>query len=260
NGLAAYDNFSYVHALPNGVTIGANWTRLSIEDIPIYSEKHLVGTNIDQRSAYAELQLTAIPDGKFKSTDDLYQFAFAKHIHQDLDLGWFLFVLPIDYYLGINFKYIKRQMFDFSGDGTGFDVSFLFKTELGTLLDQDWMGIIATGINMQDIAGTNITWDTQSRHQDEILMNTKFGIAYTQPLKKYESDLTVSYDKDFVYDKIDHFGFEYDYKKKVQFRTGYYDGNFSAGVGLTFKRFDLGYAFVTNNLGNTNRVGLGFKL
>ncbi|HQB40727.1 MAG TPA: hypothetical protein PL139_03120 [Candidatus Cloacimonadota bacterium] len=259
NGLASYDNISYCHALPNGVTIGANWTRLTIDDIPIFSESHLVGTNIDQRSAFAELQLTAIPDGKFKSTDDLFQFAFAKHIHQDADLGWYLFVLPIDYYLGINFKYIKRQMFEYSGDGTGFDASFLLKTNLGVLIDQEWMGTIATGMNIQDISGTNITWDTQSRHQDEILFNTKFGISYNQPLPALESDFTIAYDKDFVYDKTDHFGAEFNYKNKAQLRMGVYDGNFAAGVGLLLSRVDVDYAFVTNNLGNTNRVGLTYK-
>ncbi|MBP7563162.1 MAG: hypothetical protein KA886_05170 [Candidatus Cloacimonetes bacterium] len=260
DGLAAYDNFSYCHPLPNGVTIGANWTRLTIDDIPIYNENHLIGTNIDQRAAFAEFQLTAVPDGKFKSTDDMFLFAFAKHIHQDADLGWFLFVLPIDYYLGVNFKYIKRQMLEYTGDGTGFDASFLFKTNLGMLVDQEWMGEIATGVNLQDISGTNITWDTQSRHQDEVLFNTKFGLAYKQPVKKYHSNVTVTYDKDFVYDKTNHFGMEVDYREKTQFRMGFYDQNFSAGVGVAISRFKIDYAFITNNLGNTNRIGVTFKM
>ncbi len=260
DGLASYDNFSYCHPLPNGVTIGANWTRLTIDDIPIYNENHLIGTNIDQRAAFAEFQLTAVPDGKFKSTDDLYQFTFSKHIHQDADLGWFLFVLPIDYHLGINFKYIKRQMLEYTGDGTGFDAGFLFKTNLGMLVDQEWMGEIASGINLQDISGTNITWDTQAKHQDEILFNTKFGLAYKQPIKKYNSQVTFAYDKDFVYDKINHFGLEVNYKEKSKFRMGFYDNNFSAGLGLEISRFTIDYAFITNNLGNTNRVGVIIKL
>ncbi|HPK41830.1 MAG TPA: hypothetical protein PKZ69_09405, partial [Candidatus Cloacimonadota bacterium] len=68
-----------------------------------------------------------------------------------------------------------------------------------------------------------------------------------------------AYDKDFVYDKTDHFGAEFNYKNKAQLRMGVYDGNFAAGVGIALSRVDVDYAFVTNNLGNTNRVGLTYK-
>lgn len=259
-GLANYDNISYCHPLPNEVTIGFNWTRLSIDDIPIFSENHLIGTNIDQRAAFEEFQLTAIPDGKFKSTDDLFQFAFSKHIHHDADLGWFLFVLPIDYHLGVNFKYIKRDMLEYTGDGTGFDVGFLIKTDLGILVDQEYLGKIACGVNLQDIGGTGISWDTQSKHKDEVLFNTKLGFSYLHDLKKYHSKLTVAYDKDYVYEKTDHFGLEWNYKDQTKFRLGYYDQNFSAGIGLKVSIFSLDYAFLTNNLGNTNRIGLSIRL
>ncbi|MCK4311574.1 MAG: hypothetical protein KAW88_02445, partial [Candidatus Cloacimonetes bacterium] len=41
-GLAKYDNFTFCQPLPNEVTIGLNWTRLTIDDIPVFLEKHLV--------------------------------------------------------------------------------------------------------------------------------------------------------------------------------------------------------------------------
>jgi len=259
DGLATYDHFTYCHPLPNEVTIGVNWTRLSIDRIPEFDESHIIG-NVDQRSAYEELHLSADPDGYFKSTDDLFQFTFAKHIHQDADLGWFLFVLPIDYYMGMNFKYIKRQMMENTGDGTGFDMSFMFKTNLGMLIDQEWLGDISTGVNLQDVGGTEISWDTQSKHQDEVLFNTKFGFAFKQPIKKYNSELLLAYDKDFVYDKTDHFGVELKIKDKTKVRMGFYDGNFSTGVGLKIYNVNLDYALITNNIGLTNRVGISLKL
>ncbi len=259
DGLATYDNFTYCHPLPNEVTIGVNWIRLTIDDIPVYSESNLIGTNIDQRAAYDDLQLTAEPDRVFKSTDDLFQFSFAKHIHQDTDLGWFLFVLPIDYHLGATFKYIKRKILDNYGDGNGFDVSFLMRTNLGILIDQEWLGDINFGLNLQDIGGTGITWDTQSKHQDEVLFNTKFGFAFKQPIKRLNSSVILAYDKDYVYNKTDHFGMEWVYKNDTKFRLGYYDKNFSAGIGLELYGFNIDYAFVTNTLGNTNRIGIGAK-
>jgi len=85
--LAYYDDFSYCQPLPNNVTIGINWTRLTIEDIPVFNEEHLVGT-VDQRAAFPWLNLTGVPDDVFTSTDDLFQIAFAKFLHYDLNLGW----------------------------------------------------------------------------------------------------------------------------------------------------------------------------
>ncbi|MCK9328568.1 MAG: hypothetical protein PHY08_00165 [Candidatus Cloacimonetes bacterium] len=258
-GLAYYDNFNMCYPLPNEVTLGFNWTRLTIDDVPIYSESHLVGTNIDQRAAFEEFQLTAIPDGKFKSTDDLFQFAFSKHFKQTVDLGWFLFDLPIDYYLGANFKYIRRKMMGYIGDGTGFDFSFMAKTNLGILTDVEWLGDISWSLNLQDISNTTLTWDVESRHKDEILFNTKLGLAYFQPINSLDSKLILAFSKDFIYEKIDYFGLAWQYKNFTELRLGWYDQNFSTGIGIELYNIKLDYAFLTNNLGNTNRIGLGFK-
>ena len=259
DGLAYYDHFTVCQPLPNEVTIGLNWTRLTIEDIPFYDEKHLIGTNIDQRSAFDILQLSAIPDGKFKSTDDLVQFAFANHQRQYVDLGWNLFELPIDYYFGATFKYIRRSMLDYTGTGTGFDVSTMIKTDLGILLDYEWLGEFAASLNFQDVANTKITWDTDSRNVDEVLFNSKLGLAFFQPIKKWQSDLTFAFSKDFVYGKMDYFGFAWEYDKLAELRLGWYDSNFCAGIGVKLYNIGLDYAFLTNNLGNTNRIGLNVR-
>jgi len=259
DGLAYYDNFSFCFPMPNDVTLGFNFTRLTIDNIPVFDERHLIGTNIDQRIAFEELQLPAIPDGKFKSTDDMYQLAFARHINHVFDLGWNLFELPIDIYFGGMFKYIRRQMYGFSGTGTGFDISFMTKTDFSLLFDVDWMGDIAWSLNFQDIGNTKLTWDTESRNIDEVLFNTKLGIAFYQPLKKYDSNLIISYSKDFVYNKVDYFGFACQYKDLIEFRTGLYSKNFSAGIGLYLYNISIDYAFLTNSLGDTNRIGLGYK-
>ena len=258
-GLAYYDNLSFCLPLPNNATIGANWIRLTIDNIPIFDEKHLIGTNIDQRSAYEELHLSAIPDGSFKSTDDMYQFAFARHFHHVFDLGWNLFELPVDMYGGGVFKYISRKMLDSSGTGMGFDISFMVRTDLGLLLDVQQIGDISWSLNFQDIGNTKITWDTETRHVDEVLFNTKLGIAYFHELEKYESTFILAYSKDFVYDKMDYFGVSWKYKELTEIRLGTYDRNFSAGVGLYLYGFSIDYAFLTNNLGNTNRVGIGYR-
>jgi len=262
NGLASYDNFSFCQPLPNEVTIGINWTRLSIDDIPVFLEEHLIG-NPSYRSSYYEYNLTGIPDDKITSTDDLFQFSFAKHMHYDLNLGWLFFDVPFDFYFGGNVKYIKRQIDDSIGNGTGFDFSILARTSLGVLFERDWMGDFAFGVNFQDIGGSNIVWDVtddNSDHQDEVLMNSKLGMALVQPLPSIHSILTLSHDVDYIYSTIHHYGLNYKYKKFIEVRLGYYDTNFTTGLTIKYTEFSLDYAFLTNNLASTFRVGLRVNL
>jgi len=259
SGLAFYDHFTFLQPLPNNSTVGLNWTRLTISDIPIFDERHLIGTNVDQRSARRELQLSGIPDGKFTSTDDLFQVAFTSHYRRVFDLGWNLFDLPVDFYFGGNFKYIRRSMLGYLGEGMGFDLSTMLKTEIGTLVDLNWLGDFAFSLNFMDIANTTITWDTPSRHVDEVLFNTKLGLAFFQPIERLNSNLIFSYTKDYVYDRTNYLGFAWNYNQLTEFRLGVYDSNFSAGVGLYMYNIGVDYAFLTNNLGNTNRIGLSFR-
>ena len=257
-GLAFYDNFSYSQPLPNNVTIGVNWTRLTIDDIPIFSEEWLI-YNVDYRSSFKEFNLPGVPDGFMKSTDDVVQFAFSKHVHYDLNLGWLFFDLPFDLNFGANIKYIKRKIDENMGSGTGFDFGFLAKTDLAILFEKDWLGKIKFGINYQDVGGTTITWnveDDSSDRTDEILYNTKVGVAVYQPLKPINSTIILSMDTDYIYGKTRHFGFEFIYKNILGVRTGLYQKNFSAGISIKFYDFNVDYAFVTNTLANTNRIGL----
>ncbi len=253
---ASYDNLTFCHPLPNDVTIGVNWTRLSIDDVPLYKEDHLIGTNVDQRSTIEDLQLTAIPDKNYTSTDDMFQFAFAKHVYQKLDLGWSLYELPMHFYLGGNVKYIKRQLFENTGTGSGFDLCFLFRTNLGVLVDVEGLGDISSAIKLEDVGGTKITWDVVSNHQDEILYNTRVGFALSQPIKALNSNVTIAYDKNYVYNRVAHFGIDFKYKDLLNFRFGGYENNLTTGISLNMYNMTMDYAFITNVLGSTNRIGL----
>ncbi len=256
NNIASYDFLSLCLPLPNEVSIGLSWTRLTIGDIPYFSEKHLIGTNVDQRSADINRQLTGIPDGEFSSSDNLFQFAFSKHLSQLVNIGWLFFEVPMDYYFGGAIKYIKRDLYKFSATGTGFDISAMIKSDLAILTELDWLGEIRYGVNIQDIGGTKITWDTKSRWKDEIITNIKMGIAVVQPIPQINSNLAIDYDWDNMYKYRSHIGLEFQYKKNAFLRSGYSDRNYSIGAGIVYRNFNINYAFLTNVLGNTHRVGV----
>ncbi len=256
NGLASYDNISFCQPLPNDVTIGFNVTRLTISDIPYFDEEYLLNTNVDQRINNSNLHLPGVPDGKFKSVDDLYQFAFAKHLHYKANLGWLFFEVPFDLHVGGNIKYIKRQIKDNLGTGTGVDLGMLLKTDLGTIFDIDGFGDIAIGINFQDVSGTEISWDTTTEHRDEVLFNTKVGLALIQPIEKLKSKVVLAYDSDHVYNGTKHYGLEWEYNDIGSIRAGYYDSNFTCGASIRVYGIMLDYALVNNPIGLTNRLGM----
>jgi hypothetical protein len=257
--LAYYDNFSFCQPLPNNATIAINWTRLTISDIPVFSEEHLVGT-VDQRAAFPWLNLSGIPDDKFTSTDDLFQIALAKHLHYDFNIGWNFYEIPLDFYFGTNIKYIKRDIQDNMGTGVGFDLSLLARSSLGVLFDFDALGEIALGLNFQDIGATKITWDTESKHVDEILFNTKLGVAVIQPLNFINSTLILAMDTDYVYETVQHFGMEFQYGSHISCRAGYQQDVFATGATLKIFDIYLDYAFINDILGPTNRAGIRIDL
>jgi len=260
NNIASYDNISYCQPLPNDVTIGLNLTRLTIDDIPYYREEPLNLHSIDERINNSLYHLSGVPDKFFKSIDDIYQFAFSKHVPYILNLGWLFFEVPIDFHFGANIKYIKRQMFDRIGTGTGFDLSFMFNTDLSLLLDVEGLGDIALAANLQDVSGTEITWgETDNFHKDEILFNTKLGWAIKQPVKKLSSKVTVAYDVDYIYKTVSHYGVDWEYKSLANLRLGYYDKNYTAGASVNVYGAYVDYAIITNPLGLSNRIGLRLK-
>ncbi|MFO7896877.1 MAG: hypothetical protein R6U84_08095 [Candidatus Cloacimonadales bacterium] len=261
-GLATYDNLSIVQPLPNDVSIGVNWTRLSIEDIPYFPESALVGT-VDQRAVFPWLNLSAIPESEFNSTDDLIQISFAKRIRYDVNLGWLFFRIPFDFHFGGNIKYIKRKIDSTLGTGTGFDFSTLFRTNLSDIFDYPWLGYLAYGMNFQDIGGTTVSWETSSQREDTVLMNTKLAAAYTQEILPLNSTWMISGDMDLIYGRTLHYGTEFTYADRAAIRMGYQNNrnegqsnNFSAGASVKFYDFSVDYAFITSDLGNTNRIGL----
>lgn len=259
NGLASYDNISYCQPLPNDVTIGLNLTRLTVSEIPHFDESYLIGTNVDQRINNSAYHLPGIPDDTFTSIDDLYQFAFAKHLHYDVNMGWLFFEIPIDVSVGGGIKFIRRTILDKSGTGTGLDFGFKVKTDLGIVFDVDELGSIDFGMNFQDIAGTEISWDTVSEHRDEVLFNTKLGVAITQPIPPLESNLIFAYDYDYVYQGSSHYGVEWSYKDLGSVRAGYYENNWTMGASVNVYGVGIDYALLTNPVGLTNRIGLRVK-
>lgn len=254
--LASYDHLSYVQPLPNEVSIAFNVTRLTVSDIPRFEERYLIGTNVDERINNIAYHLPGIPDGTFRSTDDLYQFAFSKNIKFGANMGWQFFEVPFELGLGGNVKFIQRKIMDNLGTGTGFDLGLKLRTDLAVIFDEESLGDLHFGMNFQDVAGTSISWDTNSEIKDEVLFNTKVGVAIEQPITSLKSKLIIAYDYDYIYSGTRHYGLDWNYDDRANIRLGYYDKSFSCGASVKVYGIFLDYALITNPIGLSNRLGL----
>lgn len=255
--LASYDFFSLCIPLPASTTIGISFSQLSVDNLPLYDEKWIKNSDVFLRSSNVDLQLTGNPDGYFSSSDQLFEFAFAKNFSRLVDLGWELFDLPIDYYIGGAFKYIKRDIYENMGTGMGVDVSFMVRTDFGLLTEVPWLGKIGFAFNLQDIGGTKITWDTRSKHVDEVITTPRFGISLEQPVPFIDSKLIFDFDWSEVYEYTKNLGLEFNYKQVLSVRSGIFGDHFTAGMGFRFRQFMINYALITHsNLGNSHRIGL----
>lgn len=257
------ENQHYVSvAMPlfGGAAVSLSWIRLSVDDIPRYSFDEATSGTAWQRIQGLALPLDSGPEGFFGSYDDAYVVTFAKYQRINWDLGWQYFELPVDFGYGMNFKMIRQSIDDKSGSGIGIDFGVITKLNLSDVFEDAYYGKLAIGLNMQDIAETKISWDTDSKHKDKIERNFKYGFSYIQPLTFMKSQLTVAYDINSKYDGTAHLGMEMLYNSLMALRLGSNEGSFTTGAGIYFWKFRFDYAYQSHDLGNSHRVSILFGL
>ncbi len=168
-----------------------------------------------------------------------------------------------DLLYGVNFKFIRRTLAEFSATGVGFDVALLYSPT------DEWR----IGLNAQDITTTFLAWSTG---RDELISPTlKLGTAYFLDL--FGGRFAPTCDLDVRFENrqfasvanigpisIDpHFGVEFDYKQLIALRAGYSDvKQLTLGAGIHFRKLDIDYSFARlgqeDNLGDTHRISLRF--
>jgi hypothetical protein len=252
------ENHGFISAsLPvfGGAVVSASWIRLAVDDIPRYEGVYSFDDYL-QRKDDPGLWLTDPARGSFNFASNAYFITFSKLSKVKVDLGWQYFELPFEVGYGLNFKMLDIKLADKTGSGMGLDGGLRLKLGLDALFADENYGDLNFGLAIQDVFGTNITWDTDSNHHDRIERNWRYGMSYSQPLHFIKSEVLLLYDLNSKYDGSMHFGFEFTYKKFLALRLGTNDGNFTAGAGLTYWGIGIDYAFQLHDLGNLHRVGI----
>lgn len=244
-----------------GASVSFSWIRVSVEDIPRYEFDDDNGNiTAGERIIDPALALTAEPVGYFGNFNDAFIVSFAKYVPWNMDLGWQYFEVPVDLGFGFNLKMLRQALDDKTGSGVGLDAGVVMRMGLNDIFSEQYYGDLSFGLSVQDIANTQISWNTDSRHKDKVARNFKYGFAYVQPLPFMESKFTFSFDLNSRYAGSTHLGGELLVKSHFALRIGVNSGFFTTGAGLYLWKLHLDYAYQSHDLGNSHRVSLLFGL
>jgi len=187
--------------------------------------------------------------GTFKYTADAFTISCGREIREKVMVG-------------VSLKYIHQKLYDTSGKGWGMDLGILCN-----LNDN-----LSLGLNLQDITGTKIKWDTSSKvsgsegAEDKIPLNMKVGVAYKIEVGGQKKDvrgknltLAVDMDKQKDRDVIYHLGMEYLVNENIALRVGVDEDKLAAGVGVSLNNWQIDYSYNEHKLGDTSRVSLGYR-
>lgn len=230
SGMVHSNFLNFVYPDKNGSAFGISWLRDGIDDIP--------------KSTQLDDYQRPIIDGYMKNVDQALFLAYSRRATNKLLLGGTI-------------KAIRQTVGDYSSLGFGLDIGALYCLNHG----------LSLGFNWQDLAGTYIFWDTG--HRDVKSPTLKWGLALTRTFDKLKGTATIAVNQNIRFEGENsentfsigdvagsdfQWGAEYWLFETVALRMGFDNQNFTAGTGLKITLFEIDYAFVSYELGNTHRI------
>jgi len=230
SGLVHANFINFVFPDKNGNAFGISYFRMGIDDIP-------KSTKLDQ-----------------------FDRPIIEGYMQDIEHALFLSIshcLAENFFVGGNIKTIRQTIGSNSSMGFGFDFGTLYR----------FSNNLSVGINLQDIAGTYVFWDTG--HKDVRKPTVKWGFALSRPFPFLSGKVTLAVNQNIRFEgknSENNFslgeiaGSDFQYGGEIMLlnilalRAGLERDNFTAGTGFRFKFFQIDYAFVSYDLGNTHRI------
>ena len=261
-GLDSFDFFNYVHPLGNNGVLGLSWLRVGVDDIfhTVVKESSYVSTN--KRPEIKE---------RFSNVDNAFFLSHGRKLELNIPLGEGRNKRRVELLVGANLKFIYTASYKRNALGVGGDCGILWER---WFRDQSNANRFAVGITAQDFFRTKLFWNTppefpnQPSNSDTIMPNLKVGTSYLQNVDALKSRILLSVDTDSRFSFEMHYGFEYLFMDLLALRIGLQekkgeetlrDVTAGAGLWLAFAKgavFSVDYAFVSSELGNSNRVSL----
>ncbi|MBN2416893.1 hypothetical protein JXO52_13680 [bacterium] len=236
--------------------LAVNWIRLSVDDIPIYSE--LNGDSYWERFHDPSLRPTGVPEGYIQDVEDAFFFTFGLHNQIIADLGWSMHRVRIDVPLGVTMKWFRQTLGQGEASGLGVDIGAMCRIHMNDFLSDDRFGIASLSWAVKDIAGSTLSWNTA--REDAIPSRIIWGAAYSHPVRAFRGSCTISWNRESGPRSGNRFGFEYMGFSMLALRAGMDNGRFSCGAGVRIWRVQVDYALLSHELDTLHRISCSLSL
>lgn len=235
-----------------------SWVRFQVDDI-IY-RPDIVGEISDQNARRdSVINFSNSPFKTFQDREEAIYISLARMMKPRISLSWKFADIQLRIPFGVNFKILRKQLYQNKGDGIGMDFGTGLYVNGESLTGIYDFGDIYFGFSWRDFFGTTIYWNTKK--QDNISPSTVFSVSFEQPLKFYNSKINICWEYDSKYNAL-RYGAEYDLFRRLAFRAGLENSKPSLGLGLKFnflnKFTHIDYSFRNHDLGAIHRIGGGF--
>ncbi len=158
-------------------------------------------------------------------------------------------------YSGISLKIVNQTVDKYSDTGFGMDLGLLYKPKMGFWFVDNRL---ALGLNLQNIVSPEIKL---KETKDRFPLNIKAGLSYRIIPDRFT--FVVDANKSEKHSIKLSYGMEYMFNKGFSVRGGVNENEFTGGVGIGIKNFNIDYAYAYHNvlgrdlsLGSSHRIGL----
>lgn len=143
-------------------------------------------------------------------------------------------------YAGVNFKYLKHELYHNKADSMGLDLGLLYDCNDKTSI----------GLSIRDL-GESLDWDTGTGTKDDVPVTTTFGVAH-----QYSEKLLLSADLNKVDDMDVKFfcGVEYKIQDNMDLRIGSHDSDLTLGASFKLDTWRFDYSYADETLGDAHRI------
>ncbi len=251
--LADYYSFSVTRPFAGETVLGFHGVGLLIYHILERPDIHGISDIETRRDTIRALVSKGF--SSFSNREIAWTLTVAKLFQYNIDLGWQTNQIPLRCPVGVNVRYIQKSLHELNGRGIGVDVGGIIQVPFDEVLSMSNIGLLTIGGSVTNIIGTKIFWSSQK--EDIIPMNFIWGASYQQDLIFAPVTAEIFYQKDQRLEKENQFGLELAIMKKIYLRCGKDDLGQHGGIGFEFimfrKNIDLGYSFLSHDLGKAHR-------
>jgi len=151
---------------------------------------------------------------------------------------------------GVNLKLLDQRLDTYRATGIGLDLGLLNSIKIR----RAQFPKLSLGINLQDLIGARLKL---KEVPDQLPLNVKMGISLThQFFPKLYGSLVFDLDKTETRSYKSHYGMEIFYSPLLAFRLGLDQNQLCAGLGISYRGFQIDYAWVSGEISNTHRFSL----